>query len=925
MPVKSGSDTKALSSNLGELIRSGHPKGKAASAAFKKAGLSEDTIKKMAEGGFPDVSEEYNAENRATIEKYFSDPGFKQEPMEKKIKAWTEYEKVGGDAAKYGKPSNLPQMDTKLSKIPQPKTPAMQALWEVAPSLKDPNTLLQAAKQSPGLQKVLADEAAAFERENRAVATNPTANTPELKPQQPRAVAPQAAPVQLAATPSLVAEKPVSVNIPAKPAVAQDIKPKVDTKLAGVSEIPVRTAKMRALLDAAPSLKDPAKLEAAVKISAAVAQAVKEEANAATEPMTELKGMTDHTIPADPPEYMTELKGGSTPDERLGGMSDSEFDKASRQRGAASEAHITELKAQQAGLEKFIADPKTSDADRAAAQKQSNLIRVELDRSVRGATTDEAITEEQAAYRMSPAYARQRLADSINSFGDIEKMPGYPGEFSVPPRNPGESDKDYGIRIQDAKNAWQAVSDKFFRDIKVNRDAYAQQQALKQRGTAATDYNLINRQNPVGDAPATVPPAPVVDSATPAAPAPVAAPQVESRDSRINRMFNDQNIATAESKINQEREIATADTMERERLTGIAEANGINPQDFINTPEHLRPALVAGMAELNRQTVSAQNAAKVQQQFAEQEVARKAKYEARWSELEAQRKAIQESLRTTEVDPQRWWNSQSMGQQMWNAVGMIIGGIGAGISRTPNQMFETISRLSQQDLEAQRMEIGKKQNMLTLLLQEGNELGQANQILHTANLEWAASEIEKSALQDKVPQLQAQKAMLVDTIRSNAAAQRMAALKAQYELEKLQAETALKQSEAGLKQAEAARFGKGSGLSKEDAALDTKMFRALQQYELAKRTKEMNKGDDAKAATIRRAAKMNMKQVLGERFGLKGDDLDKHINSIAGKWYQSGTEEDALEALAKLLESERSMLRTKPTEPSFPKNPIPTR
>lgn len=40
MPLKSGSSDKVISSNIGELIRSGRPKDQAAAIAYSKAGKS---------------------------------------------------------------------------------------------------------------------------------------------------------------------------------------------------------------------------------------------------------------------------------------------------------------------------------------------------------------------------------------------------------------------------------------------------------------------------------------------------------------------------------------------------------------------------------------------------------------------------------------------------------------------------------------------------------------------------------------------------------------------------------------------------------------------------------------------------------------------------------------------------------------------
>lgn len=77
-----------------------------------------------------------------------------------------------------------------------------------------------------------------------------------------------------------------------------------------------------------------------------------------------------------------------------------------------------------------------------------------------------------------------------------------------------------------------------------------------------------------------------------------------------------------------------------------------------------------------------------------------------------------DDFKNAKIDPQRFWNSRSDGQKVSAMVGLILGGIGSGLTGGPNQALQVIEKAIDRDFEAQRMEMGKKQNLVAMLHQK---------------------------------------------------------------------------------------------------------------------------------------------------------------------------------------------------------------
>jgi hypothetical protein len=71
-----------------------------------------------------------------------------------------------------------------------------------------------------------------------------------------------------------------------------------------------------------------------------------------------------------------------------------------------------------------------------------------------------------------------------------------------------------------------------------------------------------------------------------------------------------------------------------------------------------------------------------------------------------------QDIEGTKIDPRHFWDSKSIGSKAMAGIGMILSGIGAGLTHGPNLAVQFIQKQVDQDIEAQKANLGKKENLL---------------------------------------------------------------------------------------------------------------------------------------------------------------------------------------------------------------------
>lgn len=131
------------------------------------------------------------------------------------------------------------------------------------------------------------------------------------------------------------------------------------------------------------------------------------------------------------------------------------------------------------------------------------------------------------------------------------------------------------------------------------------------------------------------------------------------------------------------------------------------------------------------------------------------KTEAQVFDLEQERKRRVEDVANAKVDPDRYLASRSTGQRIGNAIGLILGGIGSGVTGQPNLAANFIQSQIDADIEAQKSELGKKENLLRQNMAQFGNLKDAQTMTKVNLMDIAALKMKQQAAAIRDPMAQA--------------------------------------------------------------------------------------------------------------------------------------------------------------------------
>lgn len=101
-------------------------------------------------------------------------------------------------------------------------------------------------------------------------------------------------------------------------------------------------------------------------------------------------------------------------------------------------------------------------------------------------------------------------------------------------------------------------------------------------------------------------------------------------------------------------------------------------------------------------------------QISEQQAAR----QKAWSQVESEYNNAVKDLQGSRIDANRVWSSKSTGDKVGAMVGMVLSGIGSGVTGQPNLAVQLLQKQIDNDIDAQKAEMGKKTNLVSMMFQK---------------------------------------------------------------------------------------------------------------------------------------------------------------------------------------------------------------
>lgn len=160
--------------------------------------------------------------------------------------------------------------------------------------------------------------------------------------------------------------------------------------------------------------------------------------------------------------------------------------------------------------------------------------------------------------------------------------------------------------------------------------------------------------------------------------------------------------------------------------------------------------------------------AAAQQQYQQQQQQMLKDFNAKQQELQSQSQAIVDYQRQNPIDAQRYMKNLSTVGKASTAIGLILGGLSSGMTGKGNPALDTLHKLIDNDIESQRMDMNKQNNLLSQLHNQMGNLRDATVM---------AKSIQADALAAKMNEIAGQSA---DPLAKARAEQAAAELKMKY-------------------------------------------------------------------------------------------------------------------------------------------------
>lgn len=163
----------------------------------------------------------------------------------------------------------------------------------------------------------------------------------------------------------------------------------------------------------------------------------------------------------------------------------------------------------------------------------------------------------------------------------------------------------------------------------------------------------------------------------------------------------------------------------------------------------------AGEAKLGELQANSLN----QQIHAEQQL--QASYQQHYQDLQQERQSFQQDIQNQHIDPNHYIGSMDTSQKIATALGLIMGGLGSGITGQPSAALQFLNNQIDRDIAAQKANLGKGENLLNANLRQFGNLRDATDMTRAMMTDVVSNQLKLAAAKttDKAAQARAQQAI----------------------------------------------------------------------------------------------------------------------------------------------------------------------
>lgn len=207
--------------------------------------------------------------------------------------------------------------------------------------------------------------------------------------------------------------------------------------------------------------------------------------------------------------------------------------------------------------------------------------------------------------------------------------------------------------------------------------------------------------------------------------------------------------------------VGTAPSVPKPELApSVQDPYGYN--DYLNSMKGALGSQMAGTrAEAAAQGALGKEQAQVESQNLQKLQQDQNTYQQNYNDLEVERKKFQSDLENGHIDPRRLIGNMSTGEKVMNVIGLILGGIGGGAAHMENPALKFLNSQIDHDIESQKADLGKRENLLSMNMKQFGNLNQAADMTKVMQMTAVESQLKKALAeaQDPLSKARAQQAI----------------------------------------------------------------------------------------------------------------------------------------------------------------------
>lgn len=129
------------------------------------------------------------------------------------------------------------------------------------------------------------------------------------------------------------------------------------------------------------------------------------------------------------------------------------------------------------------------------------------------------------------------------------------------------------------------------------------------------------------------------------------------------------------------------------------------------------------------------------------------KYQSHVKQLDDERQALQDDIKNSHIDPSQYLGSQESGSRIATAIGLMLGGMGGG--GTSNLALDFVNKQIDRDIEAQKANLGKKENLLSANMKQYGNLRDATDMTKIMMNDIVSDQLKAAAAKAATPMAKA--------------------------------------------------------------------------------------------------------------------------------------------------------------------------